>query len=309
MVPPPSANSGQSAVELQKNVFYPTSRAKPATSKSAISKAAASKSAASRSTLSKKGKFSISQPDKQGMKFVNHYIKYNDEDLLVVKKRSEGPFTIIDSVLDHYGLPLELKYLAVIESELKPTALSRVGAKGPWQLMPGTAHVLGLKVSHHSDERTSYYKSTRAAAKYLKDLHREFGDWLLVLAAYNGGPVPVYRAIRKAHSRDFWTLQRYLPAESRNHVKKFIATAYYFEGNKRAKSSPQPAPAVTRCSGAADAGAFIQVKQVSAFSKPNPMQAAQESANEKFNRIMMESASSLKKSKELLTPGGLPISQ
>lgn len=245
-------------------------------------------------------------PDKQGMKFVKHYIKNNDEDLLVVKRRSEGPFTIIDSVLGHYGLPLELKYLAVIESELKPTALSRVGAKGPWQLMPGTAHVLGLKVNHHSDERTNFYKSTGAAAKYLKDLHREFGDWLLVLAAYNGGPVPVYRAIRKAHSRDFWTLQRYLPAESRNHVKKFIATAYYFEGNNRAKNAPQSTPAVTRSSGTTDAGAVIQVKQVSAVIKPTP---AQESANERFNRVMMESANSLKKSNELLTPGGLSISQ
>jgi membrane-bound lytic murein transglycosylase D len=236
------------------------------------------------------------------MRFVKHYIKNNDEDLLVVKKRSEIPFTIIDSVLEQYGLPVELKYLAVIESELKPTALSRVGAKGPWQLMPGTAHVLGLKVNHHSDERTNFYKSTRAAAKYLKDLHREFGDWLLVLAAYNGGPVPVYRAIRKAHSRDFWTLQRYLPAESRNHVKKFIATAWYFEGNNRAKTSPQPVPPITRGT-AANAGAILQV---SAVIQPNP---AQESANERFNRVMMESANSLKKSNELLTPGGLPISQ
>jgi membrane-bound lytic murein transglycosylase D len=219
------------------------------------------------------------------MRFVKHYIKNNDEDLLVVKKRSEIPFSIIDSVLEYYGLPVELKYLAVIESELKPTALSRVGAKGPWQLMPGTAHVLGLKVNHRADERTNFYKSTRAAAKYLKDLHREFGDWLLVLAAYNGGPVPVYRAIRKAHSRDFWTLQRYLPAESRNHVKKFIATALYFESNKRIKTSPQPASAV------------IQVKQVIPVTKPNPVQ---ESANERFARLMTESASSLKASHELL---------
>jgi membrane-bound lytic murein transglycosylase D len=217
------------------------------------------------------------------MRFVNHYIKNNDEDLLVVKKRSEIPFTIIDSVLGHYGLPLELKYLAVIESELKPTALSRVGAKGPWQLMPGTAHVLGLKVNHKADERTNYYKSTRAAAKYLKDLHREFGDWLLVLAAYNGGPVPVYRAIHKAHSKDFWTLQRYLPAESRNHVKKFIATAWYFEGNNRAKTSPQPGP--------------VAAIQVCSVNKPNPLQ---ESANERFARLMTESAKSLKASNELL---------
>lgn len=221
----------------------------------------------------------MSLPDKQGMKFVNHYIRNNDECLLVVKKRSEGPFSIIDSVLNHYGLPLELKYLAVIESELKPSALSRVGARGPWQLMPGTAHELGLKVNHRSDERTNYYKSTRAAAKYLRDLHREFGDWLLVLAAYNGGPVPVYRAIHKAHSKNFWTLQRYLPAESREHVKRFIATAYYFEG----------------------ADSVNTAQQISRPINAGPrLQQTQESADEKFQRVMRESANSLQRSNELL---------
>lgn len=221
----------------------------------------------------------MSLPDKQGMKFVNHYIRNNDECLLVVKKRSEGPFSIIDSVLNHYGLPLELKYLAVIESELKPSALSRVGARGPWQLMPGTAHELGLKVNHRSDERTNYYKSTRAAAKYLRDLHREFGDWLLVLAAYNGGPVPVYKAIHKAHSKNFWTLQRYLPAESREHVKRFIATAYYFEGADSVNAAQQiPRPL---------------------YAGPR-LQQTQESADEKFQRVMRESANSLQRSNELL---------
>src|SRR5664279_6588418 len=96
--------------------------------------------------------------------------------------------------------------------------------------MPETAHVLGLKVNRHCDERSNYYKSTIAAAKYLKDLYRLFDDWLLVLAAYNGGPKPVYTAIQKSGSRNFWVLQNYLPAESREHVKKFIATHYYFEG-------------------------------------------------------------------------------
>jgi membrane-bound lytic murein transglycosylase D len=96
--------------------------------------------------------------------------------------------------------------------------------------MPKTARILGLKVNRQFDERTNYTKSTRAAAIYLKDLYREFGDWLLVLAAYNGGPGPVYTAIRKSGSRNFWELQKYLPAESRGHVKKYIATHYYFEG-------------------------------------------------------------------------------
>jgi membrane-bound lytic murein transglycosylase D len=100
-----------------------------------------------------------------------------------------------------------LKYLAVIESELKPTATSWVGAVGPWQLMPATARLLGLKVSHKVDERTNYQKSTHAAAIYLKDLYTEFGDWLLVIAAYNGGAGNVYSAIRKSGSRNFWKLR------------------------------------------------------------------------------------------------------
>ncbi len=86
--------------------------------------------------IAKKQDIALSPGNEQGKKFVDNYIRHNDEDLNVVKKRSEGPFTIIDSVLGHYGLPLQLKYLAVIESELKPSALSRVGARGPWQLMP-----------------------------------------------------------------------------------------------------------------------------------------------------------------------------
>jgi Transglycosylase SLT domain len=168
--------------------------------------------------------------NKKGILFVKKYIKNSSECLVSVKKRSMIPFTIIDSVFNQYHLPIELKYLAVIESELKPSALSHVGARGPWQFMPGTAQVLGLKVTRQNDERTNYYKSTIAAAKYLRDLYAQFDDWLLVLAAYNGGPRPVYNAIRESGSKNFWVLQNYLPAESRDHVKKFIATHYYFEG-------------------------------------------------------------------------------
>ena len=97
--------------------------------------------------------------------------------------------------------------------------------------MPGTARTMGLTVNSKVDERKNYYKSTIAAARYLKDLYAEFGDWLLVIAAYNGGPGNVYSAIRKSGgSRNFWTLQGHLPKESRNHVKKFIGTHYVFEG-------------------------------------------------------------------------------
>ena len=168
------------------------------------------------------------QPSRPLRKFMDAYIKENNEELAEVRDRSTQPFMIIDSVMDHYDLPEELRYLAVIESELRETAVSRVGAKGPWQLMAGTARELGLKVGRRWDERTNYYRSTRAAALYLRDLHREFKDWLLVLAAYNAGPAPVYRAIRLAGSRNFWALERYLPRETRQHVRRFIATEYYF---------------------------------------------------------------------------------
>jgi membrane-bound lytic murein transglycosylase D len=248
-----------------------------------IASASTAKAPSATAVPSKKSKIALPAPNEQQMKFVHAYIKNNDDCLLTVKHRSEGPFAIIDSVLNRYGLPLELKYLAVIESELKSTALSRVGAKGPWQLMPSTAHVLGLKVNRRADERVNYYKSTRAAARYLKDLHREFKDWLLVLAAYNGGPKPVYRAIRKAHSRNFWVLQKYLPAESRQHVKKFIATTYYFEGADSTTAATITAPV--------PASATIAKTQ----KNETP-----ESTNEKFNRLMNESAQSLKTSSNLL---------
>jgi membrane-bound lytic murein transglycosylase D len=97
--------------------------------------------------------------------------------------------------------------------------------------MPATARRLGLRVTNYTDERTDYYKSTHAAARYLSELYNQYNDWLLVIAAYNGGPGNVDAAIRKSKSRNFWELQYYLPAESRDHVKKFIATHYIMEGD------------------------------------------------------------------------------
>lgn len=166
----------------------------------------------------------------RAISFVQDFMIHNKQEMDLMKTWGQPYFKVIDGVLNQYSLPLELKYLAVIESNLKATALSPVGAVGPWQLMPATARILGLKVTHKVDERKNYYKSTRAAAIYLRDLYTELGDWLLVIAAYNGGTANVYRAIKKSNSHDFWHLQNYLPAESRNHVKKFIGTEYTFEG-------------------------------------------------------------------------------
>ncbi|HEX2534202.1 MAG TPA: lytic transglycosylase domain-containing protein [Chitinophagaceae bacterium] len=166
----------------------------------------------------------------QASSYMQGYLKKNGEWLQKVKDRSPRYFEIIDAVFEKQGLPLELRYLAVVESKLHTTALSPVGARGPWQLMPATAKELGLKISGKRDDRTHYYKSTSAAAHYLKSLYAEFGDWLLVLAAYNAGPGNVHKAIRKAGSRNFWRLQGFLPPETRLHVKRFISVHYFFEG-------------------------------------------------------------------------------
>jgi len=168
--------------------------------------------------------------NKQASKFVKGFLVREEEALQKTKGRSAPYFKMMDGVFTKYGLPVELRYLAVIESDLKPAAISRVGAKGLWQFMPQTGRDLGLKVSRKYDERTYSYKSTVAAAKYLKDLYSQFGDWLLVIAAYNCGPAPIYKAIKKSGSKNFWAIQYYLPEESRFHVKRFIGTHYYFEG-------------------------------------------------------------------------------
>jgi membrane-bound lytic murein transglycosylase D len=168
--------------------------------------------------------------NKHVKQFVKTYIQENSRNLYNIKQRSSSPFIIIDSVLTRYDLPEQLKYLAVVESELKSKAVSRVGAVGPWQLMPSTARILGLKVNTYHDERKNYYKSTIAAARYLKDLHNMYGDWLLVFAAYNGGEGTVNAAIKKAGSHNFWAIRGYLPEETREYVSKFIATCTYFEG-------------------------------------------------------------------------------
>jgi len=166
----------------------------------------------------------------RAISFVEDYIEKNSEDLEDMRGWGKPYFNVMDAILTAHNLPKELKYLAVIESRLHTGAVSWAGAVGPWQLMPATARVLGLKVNRKTDERTNYIKSTNAAAKYLNDLYDQFGDWLLVIAAYNGGAGNVLKAIRKSGSRNFWDLQYYLPAESRNHVKKFIGTHYIFEG-------------------------------------------------------------------------------
>ncbi len=161
--------------------------------------------------------------------YMQDYLATHKKQLLKMQSWGLPYFNLIDNVFKQYGLPEELKYLAVIESSLQTNATSWVGAAGPWQFMPGTARNYGLKVNHYADERRDYFKSTHAAARMLLNLYKDLHDWLLVIAAYNGGAGRVYSAIKKSGSNDFWKLQYYLPQESRNHVKKFIATHYVME--------------------------------------------------------------------------------
>ena len=124
-------------------------------------------------------------------------------------------------------LPDELKYLPIIESALNPTAYSRAGAGGLWQLMVSTGRIYGLEINSLIDERMDPYKASVAAARYLKDLFRIYGDWNLVIAAYNCGPGNVNKAIRRSGGkRDYWQIYPYLPNETRNYVPIFIAANY-----------------------------------------------------------------------------------
>lgn len=173
---------------------------------------------------------SIEQLNPRAINFVEDYIKKQSKKMEAMKDWGKPYFDLMDAILIRHGLPKEIKYLAVIESHLKSAAVSWAGAVGPWQFMPATARRFGLKVNHRIDERTDYFKSTHAAARYLTELFSIYGDWLLVIAAYNSGPGNVNAAIRKSNSKDFWSLQNFLPAESRNHVKKFIAAHFIMEG-------------------------------------------------------------------------------
>ncbi|NDV81793.1 lytic transglycosylase domain-containing protein [Bacteroides sp. 51] len=134
---------------------------------------------------------------------------------------------IFEEALDAYGLPIELKYLPIIESALNPSAVSRAGASGLWQFMIGTGKIYGLESNSLVDERRDPIKATWAAARYLKELYSIYGDWNLVIAAYNCGPGNVNKAIRRANGeKDYWAIYHYLPRETRGYVPSFIAANY-----------------------------------------------------------------------------------
>jgi membrane-bound lytic murein transglycosylase D len=156
---------------------------------------------------------------------------------------SDYYFPMIESQLDLYQLPFELKYLAVLESGLDPFAVSSSGAVGLWQFLLHTARMFNLEVNSFIDERRDPLKSTKAACQYLVYLHDMFGDWHLALAAYNGGPGVVKTAIERSEGKNnFWEIREFLPEQTRNYVPAFIAITYLMNHYKEHGFVPQVIP-------------------------------------------------------------------
>jgi membrane-bound lytic murein transglycosylase D len=157
--------------------------------------------------------------------YVKSYHTNHGQRIARIQTNNRAYFKLIDNVMKRYNVPKEMKSLAIIESAMNCNAVSPVGAVGPWQFMAPTAKMMGLRVDETIDERRDFYKSTNAAARYLKKLHSMFNDWLLVIASYNCGPAPVLRAINAGKGRSFWDIKTKLPGETQNHVMAFIATS------------------------------------------------------------------------------------
>lgn len=170
----------------------------------------------------------IEMPFNQNVRtFIEMYTQRRRRQISYLLGLGDFYFRTFEEALDKYNLPQELKFLPVIESALNPTAVSRMGAAGLWQFMLATGRMYGLEVNNLVDERMDPRKSSFAAARYLRDLYQIYGDWHLVLAAYNFGPGNINKAIRRAGGKqDYWAIFPFLPAETRGYVPVFIAATY-----------------------------------------------------------------------------------
>ena len=176
--------------------------------------------------------------------FINQYLNGRWSSLSSVLALSKYYFPIIEEELNAAGLPLELRYLPIIESNLSIRATSRMGAVGLWQFMPATGKNLGLEINSLVDERCDVLKSTRAACKFLAHLYKTYGDWTLAIAAYNCGPGNVNRALARAgeNCKTFWDIYDFLPRETRGYVPKYIAAAYAYTYHKAHNIEPKATP-------------------------------------------------------------------
>jgi len=158
---------------------------------------------------------------------IHVYTEKRLESTMAILGLQDYYFPMIEDIFDSYGLPAELKYMAVIESALNPVAVSRVGATGMWQFLYSTGKLYGLTINSIVDERRDPVKATYAAARYLKDMWNIYHDWVLVIAAYNCGPGNVDKAIRRSGNRkDYWQIYYRLPRETRGYIPQYIAAAY-----------------------------------------------------------------------------------
>jgi membrane-bound lytic murein transglycosylase D len=160
-------------------------------------------------------------------KYIEAYAIKNRDKVSIILGKSSLYFPVFDYYLDKYNLPFELRYLAAVESALDPNAVSSSGAVGLWQIMQQTAALLGLQSDSYIDERRDLFASTDAACRYLEYLYRSFGDWNLALAAYNGGPGMVKKAIARSGGKtNYWEIKPYLTQQMQNYVPAFIAMNY-----------------------------------------------------------------------------------
>jgi membrane-bound lytic murein transglycosylase D len=174
---------------------------------------------------------------------INSYLKYRKRYYPRLMAKAEYYFPMFEKYLDQFDVPLEMKYLAIVESTLDPRARSRVGARGLWQFMYLTGKQYKLNVNSYVDERQDPIKATVAACKYLSDLYNIFGDWDLALAAYNSGPGNVSKAIKRSGGyQNYWNLRQYLPRETAGYVPAFYATMYLFKYAKEHGLAPENPP-------------------------------------------------------------------
>ncbi|HBI81112.1 MAG TPA: lytic transglycosylase [Bacteroidales bacterium] len=173
--------------------------------------------------------------------FIKAYTEKKRDRVEVMLGLTDYYFPMIEEILDMYQLPQELRFLPVIESALNPRAVSRAGATGLWQFMYGTGRMYSLTINSYIDERRDPLAATHAACRFLKDLYAIYGDWTLVIAAYNCGPANVNKAIRRSGGkRNYWDIYYYLPRETRGYVPAFIAASYTYYFYKEHNMQPKP---------------------------------------------------------------------